>query len=499
MANPYGSLLIAILIASSACLAVESTQSQPSIATITGEIRDPTSREITFGYLPPSGLGIDGQRVVLDSQNRFAFELPVVRGTVVWVWGNQEGDQWKWVRWLEAFLFGYNPLVFFVEPGDSLHVTVQEGFFGPSYSFSGPNADNNRFFAEWYPRLESFHLDYKGLEVEDFKRQIDQRRRDQAAFLAEGREQYALSPGCIDYVTAYSNYEWTIKMVAYPRMYRGVNGHENKDIPPEYYDFLQEISLVDEKAIGVENYRAFLLHTLRKLGEESAAVQAQLDSISTETHTRKKRNFAEEYDFAKQKLEGRVLYWYLATDLIHAFKRGSSETVAAAQRKWEDFQESNPYPEYTEAVQTALSKARKLQIGQPAPAFTLDDLDGQSVSLNQFKGQVVLLDFWASWCGPCIGDLPDLRKIKERTAGQSVVFLNLSLDDDEAAWRKAVDKHEIKGVHVRAAGMGSDVARSYNIDALPSYYLVDSQGFLVERLSGVRDTDAIVAMIEKSL
>ena len=260
MRNTYGSLLMAILLASSACLAVESAQSQPQVATITGEVRDPTSREITFIYQPPSGLGIDGERVVLDSQNRFAFELPVVRGTLVW--GNYEREQWQWVRWLETFLFEYNPLVFFVEPGDSLHVTVQEGFFGLSYSFSGPNADNNRFFAEWYPRLDSFRLDYKGLEVEDFKRQIDQRRRDQAAFLAEGREQYALSLGCIDYVTAYSNYEWAIKMVTYPRMYRGINGHENKDIPPDYYDFLQEVSLVDEKAIGVENYRAFLLHTL---------------------------------------------------------------------------------------------------------------------------------------------------------------------------------------------------------------------------------------------
>ena len=371
-------------------------------------------------------------------------------------------------------------------------------FFSPSYSFSGPNADNNRFFAEWYPLLDSFHLDYEGLEVEDFKRQIDQRRRDQAAFLAEGREQYALSPRCIDYVTAYSDYEWAIRMVTYPSIYRGVNGHENKDIPPDYYDFLQEISLVKEKTIGVENYRAFLLHTLKKLGDEAAAGQAQLDSMSTGTQTRKKRSFAEKYDFAKQKLEGRVLYWYLAIDLISAFKRGDSETFAAAQHKWEDFQASNPYPEYTEAVQVALDAGLKLQLGQPAPEFTLHDLDGQSVTLGQFKGQVVLLDFWASWCGPCINDLPDLRKIKERTVGQPVVFLNLSLDTDEAAWRKAIDKHEIKGVHVRADGLGSDVARSYNISALPSYYLVDSQGLLVERLR-IGETDEIVAMIEKSL
>ena len=543
MTNAYCSLLMAILLASSACLAVESTQRQPSVAIITGEVQNPRSREIAF-YEP---LLLSHQRIILDSQNRFTLALPVGHGTLVI--GGDEGEQ-QWVKLLRAFIFGYNPLIFFVEPGDSLHVVIEEGFFSSSYTFSGPNADNSRFMAEWLVPFDSFDLDFEDLQVEDFSRQMDQWRREQLEFLAEGREQYALSPGCIDYVTASVNYGWANRMIAYPRAYRVVNGYENKNIPPEFYDFLAEMPLVDEKAVGAGRYRVFLMNTLRKLREESAAfrrtklserydlsslelseetvvrldsmyehrqslrsaeksdlsglglsetVQAQFDSILTEPRARKRWSFAERYDFTKQQLEGRVLYWFLTENLISAFKHGSSKTFAAAQRKWEDFQASNPYPEYTEAVQAALDEALKLQFGQPAPEFTLQDLDGQPVSLGQFKGQVVLLDFWASWCGPCIENLPDLRKIKERTAGQPVVFLNLSLDDDEAAWRKAVDKHGIKGVHVRAVGLGSDVAKSYQVSSLPSYYLVDSQGLLVERLFSVKNTDAIVATIGKSL
>ena len=79
-----------------------------------------------------------------------------------------------------------------------------------------------------------------------------------------------------------------------------------------------------------------------------------------------------------------------------------------------------------------------------------------------------------------------------------MIFLNVSLDADEAAWREAVAEHEIKGVHVRVGGWGADVAKSYQVKAIPSYYLVDSQGLIVERLSGVWDTDEIVATIEKS-
>ncbi|MCY3667032.1 MAG: TlpA disulfide reductase family protein [Gemmatimonadetes bacterium] len=474
MRNTYGNFLIAMLLASSACLAVESAQSPPSVATITGEIQDPTSREITFSYESPSALESSKQRVVLDSLDRFAFELPVVRGTPVW--GHYERGR----------------SIFFVEPGDSLHIVVEEGV----YSFSGPNADNSRFIAELGPRFRSSSLGgYKDVEVEDFKRQMEQRRRERFEFLAEGREQYTLSPRYIDYATANFNYEWAELMMAYPTNYRVVNGRENRDITPEYYDFLQGIPLVNEKAIGSDSYRWFLGLFLdwedRNLSE---AIQIQVDTPVGRTW-----NLAKRYDLAKQKLEGRVLYWFLAGELIDGFERGGSEAFALTYRKWEDFQQINPHPEYNEPVQAALDEALKLQPGQPAPAFTLDDLDGQSVSLGQFKGQVVLLDFWSSWCKPCISDLPNLRKIKEKTVGWPVVFLNISLDVDEAAWREAIDKHEIEGVHVRAEGWSTEVTKSYQVSVLPAYYLVDSQGLILDRLSGVKDTDEIVATIEKSL
>ena len=173
----------------------------------------------------------------------------------------------------------------------------------------------------------------------------------------------------------------------------------------------------------------------------------------------------------------------------------TAQTELEGHRKWEEA--IKPHPEYTEEV-------RKLKFGRPAPDFTLHDLDGQPVSLSQFKGKVVLLDFWASWCKPCINNLPYLRKIKGKTSGWPVVFLNVSLDEDEAAWRKAVDEHRIPGVHVRADGWNAEVAKTYQVNSIPSYYLVDSQGLIVEhlsnkRLSNIRDTYSIVTMIEESL
>ena len=546
-----------------------------------------------------------------------------------------------------------------------------------SLTFSGRGAENNRFLAEFWPQHHAFEPDY-ALEPEEFARQVKERRRDEFALLAEGSEKYALSPGFIDYMTTFFNYKWADKTVSYPeflfengRLVRRMSpdGSHRRAVPPNYYDFLQEIPLINEKAIGVGEYRQFLVNTLAleaksdgmprlsdsyklsglglsesvrtrldsmhdanrelrlsqmialsglglsesaqaqldsmyedpkkasasekaawlglelspaaqaqldsyedysiflgdttktdttggrltfhmpmaKIGEWykylnnrplstkvdlsglelSAAAQAQLDSmysmyqnspplklsqridlaalgLSPTVQSQFDSIFAgpsfpifpgaaERYDLAKQKLQGRVLYWFLAGELRIGIKFGCEAYVDA---RWQSFEENNPFPEYTEALQAEMNKTLVLQPGQPAPDFTLHDPDGQSVSLSQFKGKVVLIDFWASWCGPCIGDLETLRNIKKKTATQPVVFLNVSLDANEGAWKRAIAKHQIQGVHVRSDGQ---VTQAYNVFDIPRYYLVDPQGLIVEDRLRVRDIDEVVAKIEENL
>ena len=99
---------------------------------------------------------------------------------------------------------------------DRLHSDVDE--VPPSYSlaFSGRGAENNRFLAEFWPQHSSFKPDY-ALGSEEFTCQLEERRRDEFVLLAEGREQYALSLGFIDYMTAFFNYKWANQMISYTR------------------------------------------------------------------------------------------------------------------------------------------------------------------------------------------------------------------------------------------------------------------------------------------
>lgn len=119
-----------------------------------------------------------------------------------------------------------------------------------------------------------------------------------------------------------------------------------------------------------------------------------------------------------------------------------------------------------------------LSDGAAAPNFELTTLAGEKHRLRDFRGKWVALDFWATWCGPCVRELPELKKSWERLKGvDDVIVLGLSLDDDEAKLRSFVDEHGYGWMHARIGGK-SDVAKAYGVTGIPRMILVDPEGNL---------------------
>ena len=342
---------------------------------------------------------------------------------------------------------------------------------------------------------DSLRIDYKDLEIDAFRQMIDQRRLEMTRFLDEGCSQYQFTSAFIDYYRAEITYEWAKLVVSYPFNYMFANGNENEGpraVPADYHDPLDQVKLVDEAAIGTTHYRTFLGRNFLRLKME-AYDRVQLEQLSDSqrqdlfaTYTR--------YNQAKQALHGKVLYFFLAGEIVRDFQHGHFDQ---GEQRLAEFLQDNPYPEYTEVVEEVIREASKLKPGQPAPDFTLDDLQGQSVSLSDFRGQAVFLDFWASWCGPCIEALPHLEEIKQRTRDHKVVFLNISLDPADE-WRQAVDEHGLTGVHIHApGGWQSAVAQLYQVRGIPSYFLVGPDGRIDDRVDHVFDVEEVVSSIEE--
>ncbi len=117
-----------------------------------------------------------------------------------------------------------------------------------------------------------------------------------------------------------------------------------------------------------------------------------------------------------------------------------------------------------------------------APAFEVKTLDGSSFNLDDMAGKVVLLDFWATWCGPCNESLPVLQHLAKQFAGQPFVILSISQDDDGPKWKDFIAKHQMTWPQYR--DRGGMLSSLFDINGIPHYFTIDSDGVLTSEMMG---------------
>lgn len=146
-----------------------------------------------------------------------------------------------------------------------------------------------------------------------------------------------------------------------------------------------------------------------------------------------------------------------------------------------------------------LAEQAKLQVpGGASMNFSYPDINGKTRSLSDYRGKVVLLDVWATWCAPCIAEQPALETLEKSFEGKDVVFISVSIDTDKAKWKDMVEKKKLSGVHLFTNNTGSLVS-DYKVITVPRYILIDKEGKMVA-FDAARPSDAkLKALIESKI
>jgi thiol-disulfide isomerase/thioredoxin len=419
--------------------------------TIKGNIKNSTEPKVSFAfindYIPNTPFPPDIELDIINNTFSITKEIDVPT--------------------LATFKYEKNTIVLFLEPGDQLSMSFDGADFLKSLKFEGKGAIHNNFVAEYqrqfYPPDFIFRDFIASTSAVDFIAHFNKARKQQMDMIKKDKK---ISKNFREYMEARSTYAYGSNVLNYVPIYQNANKtREKPELPEDFYKGLDNLDLNKPEFLHLQPYRSFLsVYLYMKFTE----ITEKEENYNSDNY------FLDQYDLINKTLNGKVREVKLAELLMSLCKYGNREQF---ETKYAIFKNEVSNKEYLRPIEVELTIQAALAPGNKAPDFKLADLDGKMVSLSDFQGKVIYVDFWASWCGPCLQEAPAAVKLKEHYKdNDDVLFLYISIDDDEDAWRKMIEKKELKGVHVLSKGWNSSVPKDYNISGIPRYYIIDRNG-----------------------
>ena len=371
-------------------------------------------------------------------------------------------------------------LQLFLSPGDTLQVFAQAGRITQSVKFEGKASSNNTFLSDFYSAYPNEDNPFKLTQYkygaqnyscdrhmenmmmsktpENFSSWIEARKSNKKKFLSQRNAQGKLSPALEKLIKSEIKYEAYYFKMMYGDVFR------NKyDVKEGYFHFLKDLSINDAQIAGVYT-RKFMM----------AYVNHMNMAMSPNAGTLKSN-----FDVAIQYLWGRPLAYVQSELIVMAMSAGKLNEV---QDCYQTFSKTNPYIEFEEKVVDVYRNAMKYTTGASAPNYRLTGVNLEKVSSEDFSGKVVFLNFWASWCKPCIKKINYLGQLDLEQFGQDFELVHISLDESSLTWKETRDKHNMRaGRHFIA--MGEDrisIMRDFEVQVLPASFLIDRHGRFVE-------------------
>jgi peroxiredoxin len=206
--------------------------------------------------------------------------------------------------------------------------------------------------------------------------------------------------------------------------------------------------------------------------------------------TAKYRQTAPE-DAAQAAFAKGVLYAQVFTD----FKQ-SAQVMELIAKDFPETESAKQVPAVLASLRQ-LEAAQKLEaslkLGAQFPDFAVNDMSGKPLAVANYKGRVVLLDFWATWCGPCIAELPNLKKTYEKHHANGFEIIGVSLDQDKALLTAFLEKNGMPWVqYFSNPEVPNTLAERYGIRSIPSTFLLDGAGKIIAK--GLRGDDLELAV-----
>ncbi|MGB1205580.1 MAG: thioredoxin-like domain-containing protein [Chitinophagales bacterium] len=381
----------------------------------------------------------------------------------------------------QAMLFRcvYNDqnLPIFLQIGDTLSLKFDSYPMLKTVRYRGNVSAENRFLQAFGRKFETENRKIEHLaqmklarNVEQFKQYCEKVRQEEVYFLNNYWECQQLSPTFFELMANETNYRFANRISTY-FFHKNEENDNGEDM---YLAFASEkLTNLDENIYHSNQYLTFLDNHLRHL------------CLRTETMQEVKKQpiswVKQAYNFAKQQFSGQILHHALAILAVNMINTETSDLP----EYYRDFTTSNnnnklktivakQYKKLENALSAPMPKGANLHIMKKKSSMTFHKL------MQKYKGKVVYIDFWASWCKPCLMEMPSMQRVKQTFRNKDVVFLHLSSDSKKSKWKRAIRKHNVTGEHyLMNRNFHEDASRTLILTSLPRHVLIDKAGNIV--------------------
>lgn len=358
-----------------------------------------------------------------------------------------------------------NNYTFYFKPGDQLNVTINND---NSYLLTGKNTPENMELARWHNVIapletKAVYFKNENSTYVDFFPLLEEKLKESASF----RPEYTKNKPFNEAFKALREYDVLNNALHYLRVPR--SAHPQDEDFPHWY---RNISVANFTASG-----RLMDYPYGRMILSAYPIFSILINKATDDGEKKSI-------LAPSKMFNLIID--NTTDVI---VQGEAALLLAQTLKsyegYLSFEEN-----YGKYITTEYQKQRLSEImlkvtandkGQTAVDFKFPDRSGKEISLSDFKGKVVYIDIWATWCGPCKEQIPYLKTLEKEYHGKDVVFLGVSTDNqkDYEKWLKFIDDNELKGIQLFAGDKKDDITKPYRVTGIPRFILVGKDGKLI--------------------